>query len=67
MKGHGLRLYRKINDLLLREDGQDLVEYVLVFALMTLGTAAAMESMDAEIYQVFLKIGAVFNAAFAAA
>jgi hypothetical protein len=66
MKDRSLMLYRRIHELLLREEGQDLVEYVMVFAIMALGTAAAMESMDAAIIQVCLKIGAIFSAAFAA-
>jgi Flp pilus assembly pilin Flp len=63
MKDHGLRLYGRIGALLLHEDGQDLVEYVMVFAVMALGTAAAMQSMDQAIVQVFTQVGGVFATA----
>lgn len=63
MKDHGLRLYGRIWALLLHEDGQDLVEYVMVFAVMALGTAAAMQSMDQAIVRVFTQVGGVFATA----
>lgn len=63
MKDHGLRLCRRIWALLLPEDGQDLVEYVMVFAVMALGTAAVMQSMDEAIVQVFTQVGGVFATA----
>jgi Flp pilus assembly pilin Flp len=63
MKDHGLRLYGRIWALLPHEDGQDLVEYVMVFAVMALGTAAAMQSMDQAIAQVFTQVGSVFATA----
>jgi Flp pilus assembly pilin Flp len=63
MKDHGLKLYGKIWTLLRCESGQDLVEYGMVFAVMALGTAAAMQSMDEAIIQVFTQVGGVFATA----
>ncbi len=63
MKDHGLRWYGRIWALLQHQDGQELVEYVMVFAVMALGTAAAMQSMDEAIIQVFTQVGGVFATA----
>jgi Flp pilus assembly pilin Flp len=63
MKDHGLRLYGKILALLLHEEGQDLVEYAMVFAVMALGSAVVMQSMDEAIVQVFTTVGGVFATA----
>jgi pilus assembly protein Flp/PilA len=63
MKDHGLRLYGKIWALLLNQDGQDLVEYAMVFAVMALGSAAVMQSLDVAIAQVFTQVGGVFATA----
>ena len=61
MKNRSLRLYAKILELLVREEGQDLVEYAMVFTTMALGSAAVMQSMDEAIVQVFTKVGGVFS------
>jgi Flp pilus assembly pilin Flp len=63
MMDQGLRLYGRIWVLLLNEDGQDLVEYVMVFAVMALGSAAVMQSMDEAIVHVFTQVGGVFATA----
>ena len=49
-------LSRRIQSLLSREEGQDLVEYALVVALIALGATLAMDSLQAEIAAVFTSI-----------
>jgi len=39
-----------------REEGQDLVEYALVVALIALGATLAMDSLQAEIAAAFTSI-----------
>jgi pilus assembly protein Flp/PilA len=40
-----LRMYVKLQDLASREEGQDLVEYALVVALIAFGATAGMKSL----------------------
>ena len=40
-----LKLYIKLQDLASREEGQDLVEYALVVALIAFGATAGMKAM----------------------
>jgi pilus assembly protein Flp/PilA len=40
-----LKLYVKFQDLMNREEGQDLVEYALVVALIALGATAGMSAL----------------------
>jgi len=49
-------LSRRIQSLLSREEGQDLVEYALVVALIALGATLAMDSLQAEIAAAFTSI-----------
>jgi Flp pilus assembly pilin Flp len=39
-----MKLYIKVEDLMTREDGQDLVEYALVVSLLSLAATAALPS-----------------------
>jgi len=39
------------------EDGQDLVEYALVVALIALGATAAMSSLSASVSTAFSSVG----------
>jgi pilus assembly protein Flp/PilA len=43
----------KLQSLLRREDGQDLVEYALVVALIAFGAVAAMQGLATEINSAF--------------
>lgn len=43
----------KLQSLLRREDGQDLVEYALVVALIAFGAVAAMQGLATEINTAF--------------
>jgi Flp pilus assembly pilin Flp len=63
MKDRLLRCFKIIEESLVNEEGQDLVEYALVFTMIALGTAAGMESLDVAIVQVFNHVGDVFAGA----
>jgi pilus assembly protein Flp/PilA len=49
-----LRLYIKLQDLVNREEGQDLIEYSLVVSLISLGATASMQSLAGGINTAFL-------------
>ena len=46
-------LYSKIHDLIRKEDGQDLVEYALVVAIIAFGAVMAMKGLSSEIKTAF--------------
>ena len=48
-----LKLYVKFQDLKSREEGQDLVEYALVVALIAFGATAGMGALAGGINQAF--------------
>lgn len=58
MKDKLLMLSIKLRTLLSDEQGQDLVEYALVVALIAFGAIAAMQSLSTDINQIFSEIGA---------
>lgn len=49
-------LYFKFQAVLAQEDGQDLVEYALVVALIALGATVAMKGLGTEITAAFTSI-----------
>jgi len=51
-----LSLYVKFQDLMHREEGQDLVEYALVVALIAFGATAGMNSLATGINTAFTNI-----------
>lgn len=51
-----LKMYVKFQDLMNREEGQDLVEYALVVALIALGAAASMKVLATGISTAFTTI-----------
>lgn len=51
-----LKLHFRLKDLLAREEGQDLVEYALVVAIIAFGAAAAMKGLSTEIKTAFSTI-----------
>jgi pilus assembly protein Flp/PilA len=57
-----LRLYVKFQDLMNREEGQDLVEYALVLAVIALGSVTAMRSVATAISTEFSVIESTFAA-----
>ncbi|HUD56086.1 MAG TPA: hypothetical protein VMR02_12720 [Terracidiphilus sp.] len=48
-----LKTYLKLQALMNREEGQDLVEYALVVALIAFGAVAAMKGLSTEINTAF--------------
>jgi pilus assembly protein Flp/PilA len=46
-------LYSKFSDLMSRENGQDLVEYALVVAIIAFGAVTAMKGLSTEIKAAF--------------
>ncbi|MGA2534669.1 MAG: Flp family type IVb pilin [Terracidiphilus sp.] len=48
-----LKLYVKLQDLASREEGQDLVEYALVVALIAFGATAGMKSLATGLNTAF--------------
>jgi pilus assembly protein Flp/PilA len=48
-----LKLYVKFQDLASREEGQDLVEYALVVALIAFGATAGMNSLATGLNTAF--------------
>jgi pilus assembly protein Flp/PilA len=51
-----LKLHFRLKDLLAREEGQDLVEYALVVALIAFGAATSMKALSTEIKTAFNSI-----------
>ena len=56
-----LKLYVKFQDLMNREEGQDLVEYALVVALIALGAVASMRTVATSISTEFSVIEKTFS------
>ena len=48
-----LKMYVKLQDLASREEGQDLVEYALVVALIAFGATAGMKSLATGLNTAF--------------
>lgn len=48
-----LKLHLKFKDFLSRENGQDLVEYALVVAIIAFGAVTAMKGLSTEIKTAF--------------
>ena len=51
-----LNLYIKFHDLASREDGQDLVEYALIVALVAFGATAGMKALASGLNLAFSNI-----------
>ena len=54
-------LFTHLKNLLLKEEGQDLVEYALVVALIALAATAGMNTLATDISQAFTTIGTTLN------
>jgi len=52
-----------VNRLVRQEDGQDLIEYSLLAALIAVACVAAMKALAVNINDLFAKIGAALAAA----
>jgi pilus assembly protein Flp/PilA len=58
-----LKLYVKFQDLASREEGQDLVEYALVVALIAFGAMAGMGKLASGINTAFSNIASTLTGA----
>ena len=63
MKDYFLMLSVKFQGLLSREEGQDLIEYALVVALIALAATAGMRTLAIDINNAFTNIGTSLTAA----
>lgn len=52
-----LKIYIKIQDLLSQEEGQDLVEYALIVALIALAATAGMKTLASALNSGFSTLG----------
>jgi pilus assembly protein Flp/PilA len=66
MKDKLLMLSIKLRTLLSDEEGQDLIEYALVVALIAFGAVAAMTVLSSDINTAFSSIGTKLTSAMAA-
>jgi pilus assembly protein Flp/PilA len=58
-----LKLFVKVQDVMSREEGQDLIEYALVAAIIALGCVTLLKSMSTNIQAIFTAINAQLTAA----
>lgn len=64
MKDTMLKLYIKmqnLKDMFTQEEGQDLVEYALVVALIALAATAGMKTLATDLSNAFSTIGTTLN------
>jgi pilus assembly protein Flp/PilA len=61
MKDKFLLLCVKIQDRLTQEDGQDLIEYALLVALIAVGAVVTMKSLGGTINNAFSTIGTTLS------
>lgn len=58
-----LKMYVKFQSLMNREDGQDLVEYALVVALVAFGATAALQTLGSGLNSAFTNISSTLASA----
>jgi len=63
MKMSLLELFSRIQNVVLQQDGQDLIEYALVVALIAFAATAGMNTLAVDINNAFLTIGNTLNSA----
>ena len=61
MKNRLWMLSVKIQNLLNREEGQDLIEYALIVALISLAATAGMKNLAGDINNAFNAVGNTLN------
>lgn len=54
-------LYLRFRDRIAQEQGQDLLEYCFVVAIIALAAAAGMQSVATDVNQVFTNIGSLIS------
>jgi pilus assembly protein Flp/PilA len=57
MQSRLMNLYFTLQNMLREEEGQDLIEYALVVAIIALAATAGMNTVAADINQAFSNIG----------
>jgi len=60
-----LKLYVKLQDLMSREEGQDLIEYALLAAILSLGCVTILKTLATAISTEFASIGSSLAGAVA--
>ena len=60
-----LKLYVKFQDLMSREEGQDLVEYALTVALIAFGATVGMSSLATGLNTAFTTISSTLSSSLA--
>jgi pilus assembly protein Flp/PilA len=58
-----LKLYVKFQDLMSREEGQDLVEYALVVGLISIAAVAGLQNVAKAVNNVITSVTATLTAA----
>jgi pilus assembly protein Flp/PilA len=56
-----LKMFVKLQDLMSREEGQDMVEYAMVVGLIAFGATAAMKSLSTGIASAFTLISSTLS------
>jgi pilus assembly protein Flp/PilA len=56
-----LTLYSQIQLVLSREDGQDLIEYALIVALIAFAATAGLNSLAGAINSAFMSLGSTLD------
>jgi len=56
-----IKLYVKLQNLMNREEGQDLVEYALVVALVAFGATAALKTLGTGLNTAFSQISTTLS------
>ena len=51
-----IRMYIKMQDLMSRDEGQDLVEYALVVVIISVGAVAVLGTLATQVQTVFTTI-----------
>ena len=60
--GHAAwKIYFTLRNLIEREDGQDLVEYALIVALISLAAVAGMNTLAGDINTAFTNVGSTLT------
>lgn len=57
-----LAIYAFLRSIVVREEGQDLVEYALIMAMITLGSVTGMGSLASGINDVFTTLATTITA-----
>jgi len=60
-----LKMYVKFQDLMSREEGQDLVEYALVVALVAFGATVGMKALATGLNTAFTTISSTLSSSLA--